>query len=116
VREEERPCMVVRDCRWVGKPSISPTPSPGHRQVTYSISVLACECVRVRVGARFCARVRVCVCVFVRVCACVCTRALCLSTTLSFPLETLLDKSQQVLMRRTVTPSSDGPGTDYLVR
>ena len=31
----ERPCMVVRGCRSVGKPPISPTPSPGHHQVTF---------------------------------------------------------------------------------
>ena len=27
--------MVVRGCRWVGKPPISPTPSQGHHQVTF---------------------------------------------------------------------------------
>jgi len=31
----ERPCMVVWGCRWVCKPPISPTPSPGHHQVTF---------------------------------------------------------------------------------
>jgi len=31
--ECSRPCMVVRGCQWVGKPPISPTPFPGHRQV-----------------------------------------------------------------------------------
>ena len=27
--------MVVRGCQWVCKPPISPTPSPGHHQVTF---------------------------------------------------------------------------------
>ena len=35
VRQEERPCMVVRGCQWVGKQPICPTPSPGHHQVTF---------------------------------------------------------------------------------
>jgi len=41
-REEERPCIVVRECRWVGKPPICPTPSPGQRQVTACMLAYTC--------------------------------------------------------------------------